>query len=1259
MDHVSTVSDAMGGTTAYTYDAAGNRSTITDAEGGVTSYAYDLLGRVTSMTDARGNTWTYAYDNEGRDTITTDPLDGQASKSYDAIGQLVGETDANGNTWTYAYDNDGRMTSKTDPLGAVTTFEYDAVGNLLSSTTPLAHTTAYTYDERDRQISETAPLEQVITFYYDDGGKLTGMTHKDGSTIAYSYDLNGNTLTVTDEEGYVVSYEYDGNQNMVTKTTVDGVTSYEYDALDRLISTTTPDGKTETFTYNGEGQIISSTDKGGHTTQYILNANGKIIKTIDALGNSALFGYDSMGNLVKTSLHRVDAKDSVDEWEITTYEYDGRNLVTREVDALGNVTTYTYDGNGNLKTKTDADGYVTEYSYNSLDLVKNINYNGGKQVSYVYNAVGDLVEMTDWMGTTSFELDLLSRITRTTDTKGKVVEYGYDAVGNQTSVAYPDGTAAVKTYDLTGNLKTVTETDGRITAYAYDGMGRITHMDYPDGWQEDYTYDAIGQLLKVEDTDPTQQDLKQQKHACAYDDCGNLTYEYIRGNGTGEATVENTYTYDALHRVVTAHEDYGNKDRAYTYDSLGNLTLETNSNNVTVDYILNNFNQITSSSDDGWDTDTAYTYDNRGNLLQEVYTKNSKQTVTGAYVYGETNKMVSATNDIGEQSLYIYDGLGALVENTWIIKKNAYGYQDITTQTVTEGEVVVDSETGDKQSKEKKSTEEVAADPELNVTTTVVKQYAVDYTSPTYEPLMEYEAGGLSYRYVYGNDRLSVDIDGVDTSSGNLVENGDHIRLYYHMDYQGTADYLTSPVSQKVESWTHYNEWGEITHNAVLKCGSRELDLVKRYATHDYDSVLGMYYAKARFYDPELRRFAAMDPIKGNIAEPITLVQYIYVINNPLTAVDPLGLFSSGDILRLGDRNYDVIRLKKALNRYQNMYSLAIAGNGKTDFNNAQDIKPTTRLNEASNLFDWDTYVAVNRFKDAIMPGGNIGSYRGKVGESTWRALGLSFIDENNRIVIPDYTPVPTSKVKVIENLPDFENMSFADVAEFLLDVYQSAPQVLFAWDPQQAIWYSTLTAPQRAFGYNDIYNDVFTGASILGVSYRSFISFFDASGYFWRVEGWKGNYLQMGVGAEIGIYAETIPEHEERTTPLFWSDPINEYMMKVVCDSSRHYPVSPSAKWPTISMTMKIYGRVIFNRPAQTHWWLNGFSPSTPMTNPNNIVVVATIDFNDAEVAKWFRRNIDYGAIGEGTYPRQVTRALNISWVKNVPPDTVSFTWS
>ena len=107
-----------------------------------------------------------------------------------------------------------------------------------------------------------------------------------------------------------------------------------------------------------------------------------------------------MGNLTKSTLNRIDTQDDVNEQEVTIYQYDGRSLVTKEINALGHVTAYTYDGNGNLKTKTDADGYVTTFSYNALDLVTSINYNNDKQVTYAYNGVGDLVEMkTGWRKT--------------------------------------------------------------------------------------------------------------------------------------------------------------------------------------------------------------------------------------------------------------------------------------------------------------------------------------------------------------------------------------------------------------------------------------------------------------------------------------------------------------------------------------------------------------------------------------------------------------------------------------------------------------------------------------------------------------------------------------------------------------------------------------------------------------------------------------------------------------------------------------------
>ena len=183
-------------------------------------------------------------------------------------------------------------------------------------------------------------------------------------------------------------------------------------------------------------------------------------------------------------------------------------------------------------------------------------------------------------------------------------------------------------------------------------------------------------------------------------------------------------------------------------------------------------------------------------------------------------------------------------------------------------------------------------------TSTVVKQFVADFSSETYKPLMEHEVNGLDYRYVYSDKaRLSVVVQGIDHGSASLLDSRNELHAYYHCDYLGTTDYLTSAVNSKIISWTSYSEWGEISHNAVLKCGQRELDLVKEYATHDFDAVLNMYYAKARFYDADNRRFTAVDPIldpsrydlREYVTDPMQLVQTLYVKDNAVNWIDPLG----------------------------------------------------------------------------------------------------------------------------------------------------------------------------------------------------------------------------------------------------------------------------------------------------------------------------------------------------------------------------------
>lgn len=95
----------------------------------------------------------------------------------------------------------------------------------------------------------------------------------------------------------------------------------------------------------------------------------------------------------------------------------------------------------------------------------------------------------------------------------------------------------------------------------------------------------------MNDTHPSEKPAKTQKHTYDYDANGNLVHEYMRGNGTGQAKNDTTYTYDVQNRLVTAHDNYGNSTRTYTYDTLGNLTYETGNGSHNTDYRYNNLNQ--------------------------------------------------------------------------------------------------------------------------------------------------------------------------------------------------------------------------------------------------------------------------------------------------------------------------------------------------------------------------------------------------------------------------------------------------------------------------------------------------------------------------------------------------------------------------------------------------------------------------------------------------------------------------------------------
>ena len=63
------------------------------------------------------------------------------------------------------------------------------------------------------------------------------------------------------------------------------------------------------------------------------------------------------------------------------------------------------------------------------------------------------------------------------------------------------------------------------------------------------------------------------------------------------------------------------------------------------------------------------------------------------------------------------------------------------------------------------------------------------------------------------------------------------------------------------------------------------------YAGEMLDPPTGLIYLSARYYDPTLGRFYALDPELGRVSQPQTLNRYVYCANSPLIHTDPTGRF--------------------------------------------------------------------------------------------------------------------------------------------------------------------------------------------------------------------------------------------------------------------------------------------------------------------------------------------------------------------------------
>jgi RHS repeat-associated protein len=163
----------------------------------------------------------------------------------------------------------------------------------------------------------------------------------------------------------------------------------------------------------------------------------------------------------------------------------------------------------------------------------------------------------------------------------------------------------------------------------------------------------------------------------------------------------------------------------------------------------------------------------------------------------------------------------------------------------------------------------------------VTTKYLVeDDVNPTGDPqvLDELTGSAVNRTYTYGLQRVSQD----------QVVNNAWQASFYGYDGGGSVRQLTS-VAGVVTDTYEYDAFG----NGLAKIGTTPN--IYLYRGEQYDPDLGVYYLRARYYNPLTGRFLSRDPMEGHAQLPMTLHKYLYAGGDPANRIDPRGLEDMAD----------------------------------------------------------------------------------------------------------------------------------------------------------------------------------------------------------------------------------------------------------------------------------------------------------------------------------------------------------------------------
>lgn len=512
--------------------------------------------------------------------VTSMSVTDKGKKVYAAYPSSVVETDFDGNTatTTYNYDTDkGQLTNERTEHDDGYVYKDVSYGSFVKKGGVWLPQIVDEFIEYDADAEEH---EARTTIVYDDKGRKTAVTENSESsmpvTTRYTYDAWGNILSsYVEGKGIdkLVSYNvYDVyGDNIVKKHTspASAVNTFEYDALGNLTAendeTDASAVLTTKYTYDGWGRLVRTESPTGKVSSTTMGWGSSATKKYYVLGQAAgepwvKTWYDSRGREVL--VESVGAKDVQTSIQ-TTYDAKGRQhrIVTKEGD-LSFTENFTYDQRGRVSRDENVGRNTTTYSYGNRSVTTTLGT--GRSYTKAYNAWGDVVSASDPVNTVTWQYGKNGKPTGVS-TCGNMVGFGYDDVGNRTSLSDPDAGTTTYTYDAAGRETLRKDARGKTVATDYDVYGHVVSTEY-DGVKTSYTYGTSGSsAMRL-----TSMVGNRGNVSYGYDNYGRVSRTVVKGQGNNMSPMMMSYEYNANGAVTKAV--YPGTTINYDYDCYGNMT---------------------------------------------------------------------------------------------------------------------------------------------------------------------------------------------------------------------------------------------------------------------------------------------------------------------------------------------------------------------------------------------------------------------------------------------------------------------------------------------------------------------------------------------------------------------------------------------------------------------------------------------------------------------------------------------------------------